>query len=74
MTYNFYEIHFADPGHEMQSLCNTAQVLSHILSISSLGSIQNEGVSIMPLAAGPVCHDVQSEMREEGFWWQESQN
>jgi hypothetical protein len=36
MTYNFDEIHLADPGHEMQALCNAAQLLGRILTVASL--------------------------------------
>ena len=50
MTYNFYMIHLADPGHEMQSLCNSAQLLRRILTVSRLRAIQDEGVSVMSLA------------------------
>jgi hypothetical protein len=39
MTYNFYMIHLADPGHEMQSLCNSAQLLRCILTVARLRAI-----------------------------------
>lgn len=67
MTYNLYKIHLADPGHKMQPLCNAPQLLGRILTVASLGSIQNKGVSIMALAFGNICHDVQLEMGEESF-------
>jgi hypothetical protein len=72
MTYNFNEIHLADPGHEMQSLCDASQLLGHVLTVACLRSIQNEGVSTMGLASGPLCHDGQFEMGEEDICWQAS--
>ena len=69
MTYNFHEIHLADPGHEVQPFCNAAQRLCRILTIPSLGPIQDEDASVMALAVGHVCHGEQFEMAEsEGRW------
>ena len=70
MTYNSYKIHLADPGYEMQALCNAAQLLGHILTIAKLGAIQYEGTSIMSLTSGSICHDVQFEMGKQDRWWQ----
>ncbi len=69
MTYDFDEIHLGDPGHEMQPLRNATQLLGGILTVPSLGSIQNEGVSIMALAFRSICHDVKSEMEEWDSEW-----
>jgi hypothetical protein len=65
MTYNFYVIHLADPGHKTKSLCNPAQLLRRFLTISRLRAIQDDGVSIMSLALWSICHDVPLAMREE---------
>jgi hypothetical protein len=59
MTYNFYEIHLAHPGHEMQPFCHTAQLLSRILTVASLRAVQNERASIMALTLRGIWHDVQ---------------
>jgi len=69
MTYNFHEIHLADPGHEMQPLCNAAKRLCRILTVPSLGPIQYDGVSIMALSVRRICHDEQSEMGEWEARW-----
>ena len=69
MTYNFHEIHLADPGYEMQPFCNATQRLCRILTIPSLGPIQDEGVSVMALTVEHIGHDEQSEMRESETRW-----
>jgi len=55
-TYKFDEIHLADPGYEMQSLCHATQLVGHILTVASLGSIQDESLSIMSLALDTDSH------------------
>lgn len=57
-TYNFNEIHLADPCREMKPLRDTSQLVSHILTISCLRSVEDEGSSIMSLTIYILCHVV----------------
>jgi hypothetical protein len=41
----------------MQSLCNTSQILGHILTVACLRTVQDKGRSVMSLTVAIFRHD-----------------